>query len=183
MTKKAKLEKLAKKIRTCRRCRLWKSRALAVPGEGDSGAEIMLLGESPGDKEDEAGRPFVGPSGKFLDWLLKKNNIDRKEIFISSVIKCHPPKNRNPKLDELKTCGGWWRTQIDIIKPKVVVLLGGVALKAVLGCSDLSGCHDQKIVKNDLIYFSTFHPSAGRRFPQVKKKMIKDFKSVKRLVS
>lgn len=178
MDKQVQLENLARKIRACTKCRLWKSRHLAVPGEGNSNAKIIFLGESPGSKEDACGRPFVGSSGQFLDWLLEKNNLKREESFITSVIKCHPPKNRNPKLDELTSCRDWWQKQIKIIRPKIVVLLGSVAQKAVLGRSNLRKCHGKKIRKGGLIYFLTFHPGAGRRFPLIRKKMLRDFKNL-----
>lgn len=153
---------------------------MAVPGEGSGNAKVMFLGESPGRMEDVTGRPFVGPSGKFLDWLLAKNNLDRKSFFISSVIKSHPPQNRNPRQDEVAACRGWWQAQLQIIKPKMMVLLGRVALKAVLGREDLAKCHGKKIVQGSLVYFPTFHPSSGRRFPSVKKKMINDFINFKK---
>ncbi len=183
MTKQVQLEKLANKIQACRKCRLWKLRHQAVPGEGNPNAKIIFLGESPGNKEDEVGKPFVGPSGKFLDWLLKKNNLERKKFFITSVIKCHPPKNRNPKLDEILACSCWWKEQIKIIKPKIVVLLGRVALRSVLGRGDFGNCRGRIIRKGRLIYFPTFHPAAGRRFPLIKRKMIKDFENLKNLIS
>lgn len=183
MTKKAQLDNLAKKILVCKKCRLWKSRKIAVPGEGSYEAKVIFLGESPGNAEDATGRPFVGPSGKFLDKLFADNNFDRKDFFISSVIKCHPPKNRAPRADELSTCRFWWQTQVKIIKPKIAVLLGGVALKAVLERKDLGVCHGEKIIKNNIIYFPTFHPAAGRRFPGVKKKMIDDFGRLHQLIN
>jgi DNA polymerase len=154
-----------------------------VPGEGDWRAKVIFLGESPGAREDATGRPFVGPSGKFLDKLFVENNLDRKDFFIRSVIKCHPSKNRTPRADELLTCRYWWQTQVKIIKPQIIVLLGGVALRAVLGRDDLGVCHGEKIIKNNIIYFPTFHPAAGRRFPEMKKKIMDDFGRLGQLIN
>lgn len=181
MSKQTQLERLANQIRMCRKCRLWRSRTLAVPGEGNPNAKIVFLGESPGREEDKVGKPFVGPSGKFLDVLFQKNNLNRKKFFITSVIKCHPPKNRNPKADELTSCKPWWQKQIEIIQPKIIAVLGMVALKAVLKRNSLSRCHGQEIKKGKIIFFPTFHPAAGRRFPKIKKQMIADFKKLKKL--
>jgi DNA polymerase len=154
-----------------------------VPGEGNPNAKIVFLGESPGAMENKIGKPFVGMSGKFLNSLFDRIKLSRKSFFITSVIKCHPSKNRNPRTDEILACQNWWQAQIKIIKPAAVVLLGRIALKAVLECDDLSNCHGKKIIKSGAIYFPTFHPAAGRRFPSVKRKMIKDFRSIKRLIS
>ncbi len=183
MKKREQLEKLAKKIRVCVKCRLWKSRRLAVPGEGNPDAKIIFLGEAPGNAEDATGRPFVGPSGKFLSELFSKNNLRRRDFFISSVIKCHPPKNRTPRADELKSCEDWWKAQAGVIKPKIIVTLGRVALGEVLRRKDLAVCHGKRITKGGTIYFPMFHPAAGRRFPKVKEKMISDFKKLKNLLS
>jgi DNA polymerase len=182
MGKKLQIEKLAKQIRVCKKCRLSRSRKIAVPGEGNPSAKVIFLGEAPGNFEDLTGRPFVGSSGKFLDKLLVENNLRRKDFFISSVVKCHPPQNRNPRVDELLTCEDWWRMQIKIIKPKIIVLLGKVALKEVLRRDDLSACHGKKIVKDGMAYFPTFHPAAGRRFPALGKKMAQDFERLSNLI-
>lgn len=181
MEKKLQIEKLAEKIRVCVKCRLSRSRKIAVPGEGNPGARVIFLGEAPGNAEDLTGRPFVGPSGKFLDRLFAENSLRRKDFFISSVIKCHPPKNRTQRADELLKCEDWWRAQIKIIKPRIIVLLGRVALKEVLGRDDLAVCHGKEIEKGGVIYFPTFHPSAGRRFPVVRKKLAEDFKLFNKL--
>jgi uracil-DNA glycosylase family 4 len=181
-SKKLQIEKLAKEIRVCKNCRLWKSRRLAVPGEGDPKAKILFLGESPGGEEDRTGRPFVGSSGKFLNALFRKICLDRKKVFITSVIKCHPPENRNPRADELAACKAWWQKQIKIIQPKLIVLLGTISLKTVLGQDNISKCHGKKIIRRNIIYFPTFHPAAGLRFPAVKKKIIQDFERLDKLI-
>jgi len=121
------LTKLHLKIRRCKECRLWKNSKNAVPGEGPKDAKIMLIGQGPGEKEDETGRPFVGRAGEYLDEVLEKNNIERKKIFITSIVKHKTPDNRKPKKDEIKACFSYLEQQIDEIKPDIVVLMGNVA--------------------------------------------------------
>ena len=174
------LKSLAKKIKVCKKCRLWKNRINAVPGEGSSRAKIMFIGESPGRKEDETGKPFMGMAGVFLDQLFKKNKIRRKNVFITSVVKCRPPGNRNPKKDEVKTCvKAYLFKQINLIKPKVIVLLGNIALKALLDKKKMSEVHGKVFIRNKIRCIPTFHPAAGMRFPKIRKKMINDFKNIK----
>ena len=115
------LKDLAKKIKVCKKCRLWKNRINAVPGEGNPRSKIMFIGEAPGSKEDETGKPFIGMAGVFLDTLFKKYKIKRKDTFITSVVKCRPPENRNPKTDEINTCAkAYLYKQIKAVKPKII---------------------------------------------------------------
>ena len=162
------LEKLAKQIRKCRKCKLWKTRNNAVPGEGPSNAKIFFIGQAPGKQEDLQGKPFVGRAAKFLNMLLEKNNIKRSDVFITSVLKCFPPKNRLPKKDEIKACLPYLIKQLEIINPRVVVLLGNVAIKTLKNHEILKG---KKVI-------CTYHPAAGMRFPKIKKKMFDDFKRI-----
>jgi len=173
------LKSLAKKIKVCKKCRLWKNRINAVPGEGSSRAKIMFIGESPGRKEDETGKPFMGMAGVFLDSLFKKYKIKRKNIFITSVVKCRPPGNRNPKTDEINTCvKAYLYKQINTVKPKTIVLLGNIALKTLLNEKKMSEVHGKIFIKNKIKYIPTFHPAAGMRFPKIRKMMIEDFKKI-----
>ena len=163
------LKKLSEEIRKCRKCRLYRSRNKAVPGEGNSKAKIMLIGQGPGKKEDEVGRPFVGKAGEFLDYLLRKNKIDRKKCFITSVVKCHPLKNRVPLRKEAETCvQNYLVKQLSLINPRIIVLMGRIAEKYTPK-EILTG---KKVVK-------TAHPAAGMRFPKIRKKMERDFKRIK----
>ena len=169
------LTTLANQIKKCKKCPLYKSRKKAVPGEGPKKAKIMFIGEAPGAEEDKVGKPFVGRSGRFFDQLLKKNKINRKKVFITGAVKCHPPKNRNPKLKELKICKKLYLDkQIKTIKPKLIVILGRIALKSLLNQNKIK--HGKRI-KN---YFITYHPAAAMRFPKIKKAMEKDFKKIKK---
>ncbi len=168
-------------IRKCRKCRLWKTRKYAVPGEGKPNAKIMFIGQAPGRKEDEAGRPFVGRAGKLLTELLEENGIRRRDVFITSVIKCFPPRNRLPKKDEIASCNPYLEKQIALIKPKTIVLLGSTAIGAVLGnIGKLDAVHGRKITSKGITYIPTYHPAAAMRFPEIRKKIRMDFKKLLR---
>lgn len=177
---KEKLEKIAQEVMHCKKCRLWKTRTNAVPGAGPANAKIMFVGEAPGSMEDLSGFPFVGPSGKFLNKMLEIAKIDREKVFISSPLKCRPPKNRKPKPDEIKKCLPYLKKQISVINPKLIVLLGETAIRALLDLKkvELSKLHGKMINKEGRVYFPTFHPAAGRRFPVVRKMMLDDFRTL-----
>jgi DNA polymerase len=179
MNKEKALEKLNRKIRNCKKCPLWKTRKNPVPGEGPVNAKIILLGQAPGATENLKGVPFCGRAGKFLDHLLKIAKIDRKKIFITSPIKCFPPKNRKPKKEEIKACLPWLKKQIEIINPKHFILLGEVAFSVFFQKEKLSNFRGKWIEKNGKFYFPTYHPAAGLRFPKIKKILEKDFKKIK----
>jgi DNA polymerase len=124
-------------IRRCVKCPLHQSRTHAVPGEGPPQAASMLVGEAPGEVEDRRGRPFVGPSGRFLTRLLEQNGLSRDDVFMTNSVKCRPPNNRFPHVKELETCKRHWLLrQIELIDPKLIVLLGRAPLR------QLSGPHD-----------------------------------------
>ena len=177
---KEKLEKLNRKIRNCKKCPLWKLRKNAVPGEGPANTKIMLVGQAPGREEDLKGLPFVGRAGQSLNQLLKIAGINRKEIFITSPLKCFPPKNRKPKKEEIEACLPYLKKQIEIIKPKKFILLGEVAFSVFFPGEKLSEFRGRWIKKDGKFYFPTYHPAAGLRFPKIKKILEKDFKSIKK---
>jgi DNA polymerase len=174
---------LNKKIKECKKCKLWKNRKKAVPGEGPTNPKVMFIGEAPGKNEDIQGKPFVGRAGKLLNSLLQISNLNRKEVFITSVIKCRPPNNRKPKTDELNTCIKLWMCkQIELINPDLVVILGGVALKSLLNKNRIKDYHSKIINMNNRNYFITYHPAAGLRFPILKQKLQNDFEKLKELI-
>lgn len=124
------LDELHAKIRRCTRCpELVRSRTQPVPGVGPSRARVMFIGEAPGRWEDERGEPFVGDAGAYLTELLGKIGLDRREVFITNVIKCRPPENRSPKPDEIESCRAYLLRQIELVRPKLIVLLGRYALE------------------------------------------------------
>jgi DNA polymerase len=145
MSDEAQLEKLAKQIKVCTKCELHESRTHAVPGEGPTHAEIMLIGEGPGAKEDEKGRPFVGASGKFLDQLLEQAGVTRADVFITNVVKCRPPGNRDPLPDEVEICtSNYLQHQIQLINPSIIVTMGrfsmGLFLKGARSHRSMGRC-------------------------------------------
>ena len=176
---KEKMEELSLKIKSCNKCPLYENRKNAVPGEGSVNAKIMLLGQAPGAMENLKGVPFCGRAGKFLDHLLKIAGIDRKKIFITSPIKCFPPKNRKPKKEEIKACLPWLKKQIEIINPKCFILLGEVAFSVFFPKKKLSDFRGRWIEKDGKFYFPTYHPAAGLRFPRFKEILERDFKKLK----
>ncbi len=126
-----KIEELNKQIKECKRCRLYKTRRNAVCGEGNLNAKIMLVAQAPGEKEDEEGRMFVGPSGKVLDELLSKAGVSREKIYMTNLIKCMLPKYRKPKQDEIKACSYYLNEEIKLINPEVLAPLGYYATRCI----------------------------------------------------
>lgn len=183
-----KLERLNRIIRRCEKCELWKTRTKAVPGEGPANAKIMFIGEAPGRIEDEIGRPFVGRAGELLNELIEFAGLKRENVFITSPIKCRPPKNRKPKASEIEACLPYLQKQIGIVNPKIIVLLGNTAIKTILSkldCGRIDGInkiHGKTVCRDGKIYFLTFHPAAGIRAKRTKRKLLRDFKILKNLL-
>ena len=126
-------KELIDEINGCEKCRLCEKRTRVVPGEGNPNADLMFIGEGPGRDEDEQGRPFVGVSGQLLDRMIHAIGMERTEVYIANVVKCRPPMNRNPEPDEAAACLPYLRSQFVLVSPKVIVLLGKVACRYVLG--------------------------------------------------
>jgi len=179
MNRGKELEKLNQKIRNCKKCDFWKTRKNTVPGEGPTNAKMMIVGQAPGVQEDKVGRPFIGPAGKFLDKLLKIAQIDRKRIFVTSPIKCFPPKNRKPTKKEIEACLPYLEKQIEIINPQKFILLGEVAFSVFFPKKKLKNFRGKWLEKNGKFYFPTYHPAAGLRFPKIKKILEEDFRKLK----
>ncbi|RLG17120.1 uracil-DNA glycosylase, partial [Nanoarchaeota archaeon] len=126
------LEDLRYQVENCKKCELWKTRNRPVLGEGNPKAEIMFIGEAPGREEDKLGRPFVGAAGRLLDGIFSEIGIDREEVYITNVVKCRPPGNRQPTKREMRACSVYLDKQISIIRPKVIVALGNTAASYIL---------------------------------------------------
>ena len=177
------LQILHEGITRCTACPLAKNREHAVPGEGPAKAMIMFVGEAPGREEDKVGLPFVGRSGKYLDTLLAAIRHSRSEFFITSSVKCRPPGNRLPQPCELETCRKLWLLQqIEAIKPRVIVCLGGVSARTLLGTVELKKQHGTIIKQGGLSFFVTYHPSAAMRFPKIREAMQADFVLLNRVI-
>ena len=179
MSKKEELKKLARKITDCTKCALKGSRENTVPDEGPVNAKIMIIGQAPGAKENETGRPFVGRAGQFLNYLLEIAEIERKRVFITSIIKCFPPKNRKPTKKEIEFCLPYLKDQIKIINPQNIILLGEVAFSAFFPNEKIKDSRGKWIKKYGKQFFVTYHPAAGLRFPKIKKLLEKDFQKLK----
>jgi len=178
MNKEKILLEIAKEIENCKECKKDKF-GLPVPGEGNPDARIMFLGESPGLWESKTGKPFIGKAGQFLNKLFNSFGIKREDVFITSPVKYFPGR-RAPNLKEIRHGMIHTKQQIDTIKPKTIILLGNVALHALIDEKlNISKVHGKIIKKDGIIYIPTFHPSAAMRFPKVKVKMEEDFKKIK----
>jgi len=186
------MEKIADEVRVCVRCPLWKGRRNAVPGEGSIGTSVMFVGEAPGHWEDVKGLPFVGAAGKVLDTLLEKMKLPRENVFITNVVKCRPPENRDPQPDEVKTCTSLYlNRQIALIQPKIIVTLGrhstayilskaGLETKASEGITQLHG----KVVQTRFLNLPVsvipmFHPAAVLHNPKYREALEGDFDLLK----
>ena len=176
-TRKAtKLEAIADTIRGCTKCPLWESRTLAVPGDGKYMSKVMIIGEAPGKEEDETGKPFVGATGRFLNHVLEGTGLDRNDFFITNTVKCRPPKNRTPKKPEIQTCtSNYLFEQIELLNPKLIMLLGGVAAKTVLGIKTIGEARNKVIEKDGRKYIVGYHPAVRFYREDLGEKVREDF--------
>lgn len=176
------LKELHSKCLNCQRCRLHEGATNVVPGEGSPNAEIMFIGEGPGKKEDESGRPFVGPAGKFLDQLLASINLAREDIFIANMVKCRPPNNRDPESDEMDTCRPWLDKQIEIISPKVFVPLGRFAMSKFLKGTVISKEHGNLYSRGDKVIFAMYHPAVALYKGSMREVLLEDFQNLRKFL-
>ena len=155
------LSELNTEITLCQQCEIAKYRNRVVPGEGAEDAEIMFIGEAPGWHEDQQGRPFVGPAGQFLDKLLATINLNRQQVYIANVIKCRPTNNRDPLPTEMQNCRPWLDSQIEIIKPRIIVTLGRYSMAMYFPGKSISKIHGTAQKRDDIIYYAMYHPAAA----------------------
>jgi uracil-DNA glycosylase family 4 len=155
------LDELNKEIALCQQCEIAKYRNRVVPGEGAEAADIMFIGEAPGWHEDQQGRPFVGPAGKFLDELLASIGLNRSQVFIANVIKCRPQGNRDPLPVEIQNCRVWLERQIEIISPKMIVTLGRYSMTMFFPGKSISKIHGTAQKRDDVLYYAMYHPAAA----------------------
>ncbi len=177
-------EDLIREVNTCRKCDLHKNRTNAVFGKGPASADIMIIGEAPGRDEDIQGIPFVGRAGRKLYDMFSASGILENDVFITNVIKCRPPGNRNPEPVEMNRCRPYLLKQIEIIKPKVIVLLGNIALSLATGTpSGITKMRGKSLEYLSYKAIPTFHPAYVLRNPGNEKIVVEDFKKVKRSIS
>ena len=172
-------EELEESIKGCNKCKLCKTRQNIVFGVGNKNAKIMLIGEGPGADEDRTGEPFVGRAGKLMNLAFQVLGIKREELYIANVVKCRPPSNRNPEQDEADSCLDYLRNQVLLVKPEIIVLLGSIALKNILGKEyGITNSRGKWFEKKGIKYMPTWHPAALLRDENKKIDFINDFKLV-----
>ncbi len=172
------LESVATEVRGCVRCALSQTRTQAVPGEGPADAEILFIGEGPGLNEDRTGRPFVGAAGQFLDELLAQAGLQRSAVFITNVVKCRPPENRDPEPGEIAACAGYLDRQIALLQPKLIVTLGRFSMAKYFPGESISRIHGKLRNVGGQLVLPMFHPAAGLRRPETRTALMQDFKQI-----
>lgn len=155
------LEGIASQIHSCTRCKLHTGRTRAVPGIGPASADVFFIGEGPGAREDEQGEPFVGRSGRYLDQLLESIGLDRQKVFITNVVKCRPPSNRDPHVAEVRACAPYLERQLALVQPRLVVTLGRFAMERFFSDGLISEIHGQPRRIDETIYLPLYHPAAA----------------------
>lgn len=170
-------DELEKECMNCRKCGLCEGRTHVVFGMGNRNADVMFIGEGPGEQEDLQGKPFVGRSGQLLDKMLAAVDLDREtNIYIGNIVKCRPPKNRDPLPEEQQCCIGWLRNQVALIRPKIIVCLGRIAaMKLIRPDFKIMREHGQYFNKNGVLMTATLHPAALLRNPNNKPAAFDDF--------
>jgi uracil-DNA glycosylase len=169
------LDQLAQQIRQCTNCPLSLTRKNAVPGEGPSNAQIMLIGEGPGYHENEQGRPFVGQAGKFLNELLNSGGLKREDVFITNVVKCRPPENRDPQESELAACSSYLDQQIAAINPLIILTLGRFSMARFFQSAKISSIHGRASWMDGRLIVAMYHPAAALHQPNLKADIMRDF--------
>ncbi len=182
------LKKLEREVQNCQKCSLGKARTQAVFGEGDPKAEIVFIGEGPGQKEDETGKPFVGAAGKLLDEMIQAIDLTREKVYIANVVKCRPPGNRDPLPDEIKACWPYLEKQLQTIKPKLIVLLGRHSLEEFLPGQKISQMRGKALRKNfpglgRQVFFVVYHPAAALYQQSLKETLLNDFKKIPKILA
>ena len=172
-------QELEESIKGCNKCKLYKTRQNIVFGVGNKNADIMFIGEGPGADEDRLGEPFVGRAGKLMNMAFQAIGLKRNEVYIANIVKCRPPANRNPEEDECMACMNYLRNQVMLVKPKIIVLLGSVALKNILGNEyGITASRGKWVEKKEIKYMPTWHPAALLRDETKKIDFIKDLQLV-----
>jgi len=154
------LETVKQNVIKCTKCDLCKTRTNAVPGKGNFQSDVIFVGEAPGKNEDQNGEPFIGIAGKKLSVALDEAGVSRDDVYITNIVKCRPPNNRVPTTNERDTCKEYLKQEIDIIKPKLICILGNTAFNSILGGSEITKFRGKIVRKDNLLYFLTIHPAA-----------------------
>ena len=177
------LESLVAEVSRCTRCLLHRGRTKAVPGAGPENADIMFIGEAPGFHEDQQGLPFVGAAGSFLDELLESIDLKRDQVYITNVIKCRPPGNRDPLPEEVEACKSYLDQQIELIQPKLVVTLGRFSMARAFPKARISRIHGQPRKISGVIYYPMYHPAAALHQPSLRPIVEDDMRRIPELIA
>lgn len=185
--KQQKLDELNKQMLSCSRCVLRGTCTQVVPGEGNAEAQILFIGEGPGQKEDELGRPFVGAAGKFLDEMLATIKLKRESVYIANVVKCRPPGNRDPLPEEVEACWPWLMEQIRIIDPRLIVTLGRHSMERFLPGQKISQVHGKAMRRNmpeigTRTFYTLYHPAAALYNGGMREILKKDFRRIPKVL-
>ncbi len=177
-------DELQKKCAECEKCELCKTRTNCVFGTGNRNADLLFVGEAPGEQEDLSGIPFVGRAGQLLDKFLYAVDIDREDVYIANILKCRPPKNRDPLPEEEDACIEYLREQVALINPKVIVCLGRIsAMRLIKPDFKITKEHGQWFKKGNYLMTAVYHPAALLRDPRKKEDMLEDMKKIKEKLS
>ena len=176
-------DELVQSIQTCTLCTLSAKRTNAVPGEGSREADIMFIGEGPGFHEDRLGRPFVGPAGQFLDELLAGIGLRRQDVYITNMIKCRAPNNRDPLPGEIAACKPYLDRQIEMISPKVIVLLGRYSFGRFFPDESIGKARGRPRTQDGLVLYPIYHPAAALHNPRLRPVIEQDFQRLSELVA
>ena len=171
---------LYKKIADCPACELARFRTKTVPGSGPSTSKLMLIGEGPGEKEDELGLPFVGRSGQFLEKMLLSIGLSRDEVYITNVVKCRPPSNRDPSAQEIQACDNFLQQQIAIVNPTVIATLGRFSMSIWFPNEKISQIHGEVREIDGRLIIPMYHPAAALRNGSLRKTVQNDFLKIKK---
>ena len=182
MSETNRLFAVREEILHCQKCPLAKGRKHAVPGDGPSSVDIMFIGEGPGYHENQQGKPFVGQAGAFLDELLAAANLKREEVFITNVVKCRPPGNRDPMPEELAACANYLDEQIALLNPKVIVTLGRFSMAKFIENAKISRIHGQSHKVGERLVVTMYHPAAALHQPALRPALVEDFSKLPRLL-
>lgn len=177
------LKQVADEAAVCTRCKLHHSRKNAVPGDGPANADIMFIGEGPGFHENEQGRPFVGAAGRFLEELLATINLKRSDVFITNIVKCRPPGNRDPEPDEIEACNDYLERQIQAVNPKVIVTLGRHSMNRFMPGAKISDVHGQSVNVRGRLIVAMYHPAAALHQRSLRGTIEQDFTRLPEMIA
>lgn len=187
MPKQEQLEKLNQEMLACTKCALRSGCTQVVPGTGPASSKIMFIGEGPGKKEDEIGKPFVGSAGKFLDEMLGIINLKREDVYIANVVKCRPPQNRDPLPEEAEACWPWLLQQIQTVRPLLIVTLGRHSMERFFPDRKISEIHGRALRKvaegiGQQTFYTLYHPAAALYNGSLRETLVKDFKKIPKIL-